>query len=417
MQPLRNRRVVLGITGGIAAYKSAETARRLMDAGAEVQVVMTRGATQFVTPLTLQALTGHPVRTDLLDADAEAAMGHIELARWADLVLVAPATAHFMARLAHGMADDLLTTTCLATAAPIAIAPAMNQQMWKAPASRRNAETLAGDGHLLWGPGEGPQACGDVGAGRMLEPDDLAARVCAVLTPASGVLGDRHVVITAGPTREPLDPVRYVSNHSSGKQGYALAAAAAEAGARVTLVSGPVSLSTPAGVDRVDVTTAYEMLDAARAAGPVDVLIAVAAVADFRPEAVAEQKIKKQGGDDRMRLELVANPDIVATLTAEVPGMFSVAFAAETEHLITHARRKLEKKGVDMIVANDVSDTSIGFGSDANRVTVIDAQGEHALPRASKEDVARAVIGMIADRLGTGSVNNESGSDARQVVD
>ena len=399
MQPLRNRRVVLGITGGIAAYKSAETARRLMDAGAAVQAVMTRGAAEFVTPLTLQALTGRPVRTDLLDTAAEAAMGHIELARWADLVLVAPATAHFMARLAQGIADDLLTTTCLATAAPIAIAPAMNQQMWKAPATRRNADTLTRDGHLLWGPGEGAQACGDVGPGRMLEPDDLTARVCSMLSEPSDLLRGRHVIITAGPTQEPLDPVRYVSNHSSGKQGFALATAAAEAGARVTLITGPVGLSTPAGVDRVDVTTACEMLDAARTAGAADVLVAVAAVADFRPASVAEQKMKKQAGDDRMTVELVANPDIVATLTAERPDMFAVAFAAETEHLIAHARRKLESKGVDLIVANDVSDRSIGFGSDTNRVTVIDAQGEHALPHATKQDVARALIKLIADRL------------------
>ena len=417
MQPLRNRRVVLGITGGIAAYKSAETARRLMDAGAEVQIVMTHGASQFVTPLTLQALTGRPVRTDLLDANAEAAMSHIELARWADLVLVAPATANFMARMAHGIADDLLTTTCLATAAPIAIAPAMNQQMWKAPASRRNADTLARDGHLLWGPGVGPQACGDTGAGRMLEPDELTARVCRTLASPAGLLAHRHVIITAGPTREPLDPVRYMSNHSSGKQGFALAGAAAEAGARVTLISGPVNLPTPAGVDRVDVTTAREMLDAGRAAGAADVLIAVAAVADFRPASVANQKIKKQAGEDHMSIELVANPDIVATLAAERQNIFTVAFAAETEHLIAHARRKLEAKGVNMIVANDVSDTSIGFGSETNRVTVIDAHGEHGLPHAEKAEVARSLISLIAERLAAGPSRAGPGCDAQQPVD
>ena len=417
MQPLRNRRVVLGITGGIAAYKSAETARRLIDAGAEVQVVMTHGACQFVTPLTLQALTGRPVRTELLDATAEAAMSHIELARWADLVLIAPATANFMARMAHGIADDLLTTTCLATAAPIAIAPAMNQQMWKAPASRRNADTLARDGHLLWGPGDGHQACGDTGAGRMLEPDDLAARVCTALASPFGLLTHRHVIITAGPTREPLDPVRYMSNHSSGKQGFALASAAAEAGARVTLISGPVNLATPAGVDRVDVTTAREMLDAGRAAGAADVLIAVAAVADFRPATVADQKIKKQAGEDRMSVELVANPDIVATLTSERPDIFTVAFAAETEHLIAHARRKLVAKGVNMIVANDVSDPSIGFGSETNRVTVIDAHGEHGLPHAAKAEVARSLISLIAERLAAGSSVADPGCDAQPLVD
>ncbi len=401
MQPLRKRRVVLGITGGIAAYKSAETARRLVGLGAEVQVVMSRGAQAFVTPLTLQALTGRPVRTDLLDADAEAAMGHIELARWAEIVLVAPATAHFMARLAAGLADDLLTTTCLATTAPIAVAPAMNQQMWKAPATQRNVRTLTADGMRLWGPGEGEQACGDVGAGRMLEPDDLAARVAALLAP-TGALTGRHVVVTAGPTREAIDPVRYISNHSSGKQGFAIARAAAEAGARVTLVTGPVELPTPPGVDRVDVTSAREMLAAARSAVATgaDVLIAVAAVADYRPGEVAAQKIKKRhGDDDAMRVDLVANPDIVATLTAEHPGLFSVAFAAETERLLENARAKLERKGVAMVVANDVSDATIGFGSDANRVTIMEADGETALPRVDKDAVARELVTRIAARL------------------
>jgi phosphopantothenoylcysteine decarboxylase/phosphopantothenate--cysteine ligase len=400
MQPLRNRRVVLGITGGIAAYKSAETARRLVGLGAEVQVVMTRGAQQFVTPLTLQALTGRAVRTDLLDADAEAAMGHIELARWAELVVVAPATAHFIGRLAGGLADDLLTTTCMATAAPIAVAPAMNQQMWKAPATRRNVGLLEHDGVRLWGPGEGEQACGDIGAGRMLEADDIAARVVALLQPGAALAG-RHVVVTAGPTREPIDPVRYISNHSSGKQGFAIARAARDAGARVTLVAGPVELPTPVGVDRVDVVSAREMLAAARSAvTDADVLIAVAAVADYRPETVATQKLKKQpGADDCRSVELVANPDIVATLTAERPGLFSVAFAAETERLLEHARAKLERKGVAMIVANDVSDATIGFGSDANRVTILEADGEIPLPRDDKDAVARELIAHIAARL------------------
>ena len=402
MQPLRNRRVVLGITGGIAAYKSAETARRLVESGAEVQVVMTHGATQFLTPLTMQALTGRPVRTDLLDPAAEAAMGHIELARWAELVLVAPATAHFLARLAGGFADDLLTTTCLATAAPIAVAPAMNQQMWKAPATARNVEQLAADGVRLWGPGEGAQACGDVGAGRMLEPTDLADRVAALLGP-HGSLSGRHVVITAGPTREPLDPVRYLSNHSSGKQGFALARAALAAGARVTLVSGPVDLPTPPGADRTDVVTAEEMLAATRAAtAEADVLVAVAAVADYRPAAVAGQKMKKQGDDDTLSVDLVANPDIIATVAAERPGLFTVAFAAETEHVVEHATAKRARKGVAMIVANDVSDTTIGFGSDENRVTIIDADGAHALPQADKDSVARTIVERIAAGLSDG---------------
>jgi phosphopantothenoylcysteine decarboxylase/phosphopantothenate--cysteine ligase len=401
MQLLRNRRVVLGITGGIAAYKSAEAARRLIDLGAEVQVVMTRGATQFLTPLTMQALTGRPVRTELLDPAAEAAMGHIELARWADLVLVAPATAHFLARLAGGLADDLLTTTCLATAAPIAVAPAMNQQMWKAPATRRNAEVIAADGVHLWGPVEGAQACGDVGAGRMLEAADLADRVAALLGPR-GALTGRHVVITAGPTREPLDPVRYLSNHSSGKQGFALARAALDAGARVTLVTGPVDLPTPAGAVRMDVVTARDMLAATRdATSDADVLVAVAAVADYRPATTAEQKIKKQGVGDALNVDLVTNPDIVATLAAERPGLFTVAFAAETERVVEHATAKRVRKGVAMIVANDVSDPTIGFGSDENRVTLIDESGTRTLPQADKDVVARAIVERISAGLAT----------------
>lgn len=407
MQALRNKQIVLGVTGGIAAYKSAEICRRLKDSGADVQVVMTPGGTEFVTPLTFQALSGRAVRTELFDLDAEAAMGHIELARWADLVLVAPASADFMARLAAGMTNDLLTTACLATAAPIALAPAMNQQMWAARATARNVARLIADGMHLWGPGSGAQACGDVGAGRMLEPAELVERALALLgagalqgTSAGPRLQGRHLVITAGPTREAIDPVRYISNHSSGKQGFALAAAAAAAGARVTLIAGPVALPTPPGVTRVDVDSARDMLAAARrAVGDASVLIAVAAVADYRPAEAAERKLKKQAGQAGMDLHLVENPDIIATLAAERPELFCVAFAAETHDLIAHARDKLLRKRVALVVANDVSDTSIGFGSDDNRVTLIDAAGEEVLPKMSKEALARVLIDAIAERL------------------
>ena len=415
MQPLRNKQILLGVTGGIAAYKSAELCRRLIDLGAEVQVIMTPGATRFVGPLTFQALTGRMVRSELFDPAAEAAMGHIELARWADLLLVAPATADFMARLRAGMADDLLTTACLATAAPIAVAPAMNQQMWAAPASRRNIETLAADGIRIWGPGSGAQACGDTGDGRMLEPDDLAARVAALFGGASapGPLAGRHLVITAGPTREAIDPVRYVSNHSSGKQGFTLAAAAAAAGARVTLIAGPVSLETPPGVDRVDVESALEMLDAARtAAATADVFIGVAAVADYRPASAADRKIKRSGTGETMDVHLVANPDIIATLAAERPDLFCVAFAAETHDLVAHARSKLERKGVALVVANDVSDRSIGFGSDDNGVTLVDAAGEQVLEKTSKEALSRRLIDEIALRLDAAGSHRASAGNA-----
>jgi phosphopantothenoylcysteine decarboxylase/phosphopantothenate--cysteine ligase len=399
MRGLRNKQVLLGVTGGIAAYKSAETCRRLMDRGAEVQVVMTEAAQRFVTPLTFQALTGRPVRTSLLDPAAEAAMGHIELARWADLLVVAPASADFLARLAAGMADDLLTTACLATAAPIAVVPAMNQQMWAAPATRRNIETLAGDGVRLWGPDAGSQACGDVGSGRMIEPEDLVERVTALLAPR-GALAGRHLVISAGPTREAIDPVRYVSNHSSGKQGFALATAAAEAGARVTLVAGPVSLPTPPGVDRVDVTSARDMLAAVEAAAAdADAFVSVAAVADFRPEAAAARKIKKTHADDGLSVDMVANPDIIATIAGRHPALFTVAFAAETHDVLEHARGKLERKRVDLVVANDVSDASIGFGADENLVTIVDADGDETLPRMRKDALSALLVERIAARL------------------
>lgn len=400
MQRLLNKQVVLGISGGIAAYKSAELVRRLKDAGAQVRVVMTRAAHEFITPLTLQALSGNPVHGDLLDPAAEAAMGHIELARWADLVLIAPATADLMARLATGRGDDLLTTLVLATDASIALAPAMNQAMWRDPATQANLETLLQRGFRVFGPAAGEQACGDVGPGRMLEPVELAMR-CAECFEL-GLLSGRHVLINAGPTREAIDPVRYISNHSSGKMGFALAEAAAEAGARVTLVAGPVNLPTPPRVQRIDVTTAVEMLAACEQALPADLFIASAAVADYRPAQCAPGKLKKDTTrEDGMTLHLVRNPDILATLAthARRPA-YCVGFAAETDDVLGYASDKLTRKNLDLIVANDVSQAGIGFNSDDNAVTLIDRSlTPNPLPQASKQKLARQIIARIAQHL------------------
>lgn len=391
---LANKRIVLGVSGGIAAYKSAELIRRLRDAGAEVRVVMTPAAQQFITPLTLQALSGNHVHTDLLDPAAEAAMGHIELARWADLVLVAPASADCIARLAQGMANDLLSTLWLATKAKLAIAPAMNQQMWAAPSLQSNLATLRTRGVAMFGPASGAQACGDVGAGRMLEAVELAD-CCAGLF-ENGTLTGRHVVITAGPTREALDPVRYLSNHSSGKMGFAVAAACIEAGARVTLIAGPVSLATPDRVTRVDVTSAQEMLAAAeQAAADADIFVAAAAVADYRPRAAAEQKIKKSA--DTLTLELVKNPDIVAAIAARADRPFVVGFAAETEKVVEHARDKLVRKRLDMIACNDVARSDIGFQADDNAMTVLWHGGERVLEKAAKTAIARQLVALMAE--------------------
>lgn len=402
MQRLLNKQVVLGISGGIAAYKSAELVRRLKDAGADVRVVMTRAAHEFITPLTLQALSGNPVHGDLLDPAAEAAMGHIELARWADLVLIAPATADLMARLANGRGDDLLTTLVLATDAPIALAPAMNQAMWRDPATQANLQTLLQRDIKVYGPAAGEQACGDIGPGRMLEPTEIAARCAECFE--RGLLTGRHVLINAGPTREAIDPVRYLSNHSSGKMGFALAEAAAEAGARVTLVAGPVNLPTPARVDRVDVISAADMLAACEAALPADLFIAAAAVADYRPASCAPGKLKKETDSDAgLTLTLIRNPDILATLAghAQRPG-FCVGFAAETDDVLGYASDKLTRKNLDLIVANDVSQPGIGFNADDNAVTLIDRSlTQQPLPRASKHKLARQIIAGIADRLTT----------------
>ena len=396
MPQLANRQVLLGITGGIAAYKSAELVRRLRDVGATVRVVMTPAACEFITPLTLQALSGEPVHLDLLDPAAEAAMGHIELARWADLVLVAPASADFMARVAAGIADDLLSTLCLATKAPLLFAPAMNQAMWSNAATQQNLRTLTARGVRFAGPGEGAQACGDTGPGRMLEVPDLVSAAIGVF--AGGPLAGVRLMLTAGPTREAIDPVRYISNSSSGKMGFALAAAAADAGAEVTLVAGPVSLPTPAGVSRIDVITAAEMHAAVMArVADCDVFIGCAAVADYRAAEIAPQKIKKTG--ETLELRLVRNPDIIAAVAAHRPRPFTVGFAAETNDLLAHARQKLERKGLDLVIANDVSRSDIGFGSDHNEVRVISAAGDGEPQNGSKQAVARALIEDIAHRL------------------
>ena len=399
MQRLVNKRVLLGVSGGIAAYKSAELVRRLKDAGADVRVVMTRGAREFITPLTLQALSGNPVHGDLLDPNAEAAMGHIELARWADLILVAPTTADLMARLAQGRGDDLLTTLVLATDAELALAPAMNQAMWRDPATQANLQLLVERGFKVFGPAAGEQACGDIGPGRMLEPADVAARAADCFS--YGALSGVHVLINAGPTREAIDPVRYISNHSSGKMGFALAEAAVEAGARVTLVAGPVTLPTPGRVTRVDVISAEEMLSACEQALPADIFIASAAVADYRPARVAESKLKKDpSSGEGFTLSMVRNPDILATLASHPQRPWCVGFAAETDRLLEYASDKLQRKNLDLIIANDVSQPGIGFNSDENAVTLIDrALQHHHLPCASKQKLARQIIAHIASRF------------------
>ena len=394
-----NKRVVLGVTGGIAAYKSADLVRRLRERECEVRVVMTPAGREFVTPLTMQALSGNSVRTDLLDESAEAAMGHIELARWADVVLVAPASADFMARLVHGLADDLLSTLCLATAAPIVLAPAMNRQMWAASATQANRRTLLERGVILLGPGEGSQACGEVGPGRMLDPVDIADGLRALWgrAPVGGRLAGLQVLVTAGPTREALDPVRYISNRSSGKMGYAVARAAAEAGARVELVSGPTALAPPPGVMVVPVNSAAEMFEAVSDRVPhCDIFIAAAAVADYRPESAAAAKIKKRA--ERLDLSLVRTPDILGTVAALPQPPFSVGFAAETDELERNALEKLQRKGLDMIAANRVGLAGSGFDSDENALTVYWEEGRRELPRAAKTELARALVELVAER-------------------
>jgi len=392
MQTLAGKKILLGISGGIAAYKCAELTRRLIERGAQVQVVMTKAAKEFITPLTMQAVSGRPVSDSLLDPAAEASMGHIELAKWADLVLLAPATADLIARMSAGMGNDLLTTLVLATDSPVAVSPAMNQQMYRNVATQENIATLARRGMHIWGPAAGEQACGDVGPGRMLEPMQLVHLCEQFFQPK--LLAGKSVLITAGPTREAIDPVRYISNHSSGKMGFALANAAAQLGAKVTLISGPVSLNTPAGVERINVASAQEMHDAVMAHAPShDAFISCAAVADYRPENVASQKLKKTENNDQMTINMVKNPDIVATvanMTEQRP--FTVGFAAETNDVETYARGKLVKKNLDMICANDVSVEGQGFNSNDNAITLFWSEGEQALALESKEALSFRIL-------------------------
>jgi len=392
--------IVLGITGGIAAYKTPELVRRLRERGADVQIVMTASAEEFVTPTSLQAVSGRPIRTNLWDKEAEAAMSHIELARWADLVLVAPATAEIMARLAGGGAPDLLTTLCLATEAPTAIAPAMNRVMWANPAVQANRDILAERGMTLLGPDDGSQACGETGAGRMLDPGDIAAAVCDaefVGTLANGPLAGKTVLVTAGPTREPIDPVRYITNRSSGKMGYAIAAAAHAQGAKVTLISGPVALEEPRGVDVLKVETAEEMHAATHeAVADVDIFIAAAAVSDYRPTDRAAQKIKKTR--DTMSVDLVRSPDILASVAALDGAPFTVGFAAETENVREHALGKLKTKKLDMIIANKVG-SDCGFDYDDNAAEVLWGGGEKAFSTMPKTELAHELVGLITERF------------------
>lgn len=389
MNSLSNRRVLLGITGGIAAYKSAELTRLLSKAGAEVRVVMTNAATEFITPLTLQALSGNRVHTTLLDTEAEAGMGHIELARWPDLVLIAPTSANFIAKMAEGKADDILSTLLLATKAPIAIAPAMNQAMWSNEATQQNLKTLQERGITVFGPASGEQACGDVGLGRMLEPEQLLKLSAGLFD--EGLLSGLRITITAGPTQEAIDPVRFLSNRSSGKMAYALATEAALAGAQVTLISGPVALTTPDRVRRVDVISAKEMLEASlTSAQQCDIFIGVAAVADYRPAQLSEQKIKKSS--DTMQLELVKNPDIISTIAALEKRPFTVGFAAETIDVERHGAEKLTRKKLDLLFANDANAT---LGSDSISATALWPKGTQALGPASKRRVALQMLELI----------------------
>jgi len=400
LQGLAGKKILLGISGGIAAYKCAELTRRLIERGAQVQVVMTNAAKEFITPLTMQAVSGRPVSDSLLDPAAEASMGHIELAKWADLVLLAPATADLIARMTAGMGNDLLTTLVLATDAPVAVSPAMNQQMYSHPATQENIATLKRRGCEIWGPAAGEQACGDVGMGRMLEPMQLVHRCEDFFQPKP--LAGRSVLITAGPTREAIDPVRYITNHSSGKMGYALAEAAAKQGATVTLISGPVSLATPSKVNRIDVDSAQQMFDAVSAnAAQHDIFISCAAVADYRPETIADQKLKKVDGKDDMTIQMVKNPDIVASVASMSEGRpFTVGFAAETQDVEKYARGKLERKNLDMICANDVSVEGQGFNSSSNELHLYWKDGDKSLPLDSKDTLGFQILDQIQQLIG-----------------
>ncbi len=409
MASLAGKRILLGISGGIAAYKCAELTRRLIERGAEVRVVMTKAAKEFITPLTMQAVSGHPVADSLLDPAAEASMGHIELAKWADIVLLAPATADLIARMAAGMGNDLLSTLVLATDSPVAVSPAMNQQMYSNIATQENIATLARRGMHIWGPAAGQQACGDVGMGRMLEPMELVhlcedffqANSCEQAEADKKPLQGQSLLITAGPTREAIDPVRYISNHSSGKMGFAIAETAAQLGANVTLVSGPVNLATPENVKRIDIESAEQMHEAVmKNAQSHSIFIACAAVADFKLSQVATQKLKKTADEDGMTLHMVKNPDIVASVAALTEHRpFTVGFAAETQDVEKYARGKLERKNLDMICANDVSVQGQGFNSDNNALHLYWKEGDKALPLTTKSELGKAIMLEIVERL------------------
>jgi phosphopantothenoylcysteine decarboxylase/phosphopantothenate--cysteine ligase len=396
MSSLSQKRIILGITGGIAAYKSAEITRRLQDEGAEVRVVMSESAQEFIRPLTLQALSGNPVHTDLLDPEAEAAMGHIELARWADIVLIAPATANFVATLNQGSANDLMSSICLATTAPVMIAPAMNQAMWSNSASQQNIESLKQREVIILEPDNGIQACGDVGPGRLPQPETIVRQVASVFK--TGEMTGKKVVITAGPTREAIDPVRYISNHSSGKMGYAIADAMIDAGADVTLISGPVSLKQPDRCTLVSVTSAHEMLEAAtEAAKGTDIFISAAAVADYYIPKSYDQKIKKKS--DKMTLNLAKTPDIVSIVKENNPKLFVLGFAAETQNVEQYAREKLASKNLDAIIANDVSREDIGFNSDDNEALWVEQESTHHFSKCNKAQLARDLVALLATKL------------------
>lgn len=399
MSALIGKKILLGISGGIAAYKCAELTRRLRDQGADVRIVMTKAAKEFITPLTMQAVSGHAIADDLLDPNAEAGMGHIELAKWADLILLAPATANLIARLRVGLADELLTTLCLASPAPIAVAPAMNIEMYLALVTQENISVLAERGLQIWGPGEGSQACGDIGPGRMLEPDDLVQHVIDFLSVETKELAGVNITITAGPTQEALDPVRYISNHSSGRMGFSLAEMAQKMGANVTLISGPVSLSTPQKVQRIDVLSAVQMHQASlNNLNLCDIFIACAAVADYRPEQIETQKMKKQQGVDDLTIKLIKNPDIIADVAHADNAPFCVGFAAETQDVERYALDKLKSKKLKLIAANDVAKSGQGFNSKKNALTVFSETQRFDITLAHKKVVANQLLAIVAQQ-------------------
>jgi phosphopantothenoylcysteine decarboxylase / phosphopantothenate---cysteine ligase len=401
MYQLTGKRILLGVTGGIAAYKAAVLLRLLQQHGADVRVVMTRNACEFITPLTLQALSGKPVHTELLDMETESAMGHIDLARWADLVLIAPASANFIARYANGFAEDLLSTLCLATASPVMLAPAMNQQMWLNPATQENLEKIKSRGIGVIGPAEGDQACGENGPGRMLEPEEIASH--AAKSFETNILSGSRLLVTAGPTREAIDPVRYISNRSSGRMGYAVASAAIEAGAEVSLISGPVNILPPDRANVINVTSAAEMHNAVmQTISDTDIFVSAAAVADYSLQTIAEQKIKK--ANDSFELNLKKNPDILAEVAALHSPPFTVGFAAETENLAANAQTKLRSKKLDMIAANQVGD-ELGFDSEMNALTIFWGSEQKQLEQASKTKLAKILITLIADQYNEKNIN------------